>query len=175
MELGTDKRQSARLSSMVATNRSNTNTTLSAGAATNPFDYSEDEGPADNDVRHTLAVNGSATLPMDIQLAGIASYRSALPYSATTSASRPDGKPFGFRPEPRNARRGDSALSIDLRLSKTIRVGTARSVTVFAEVFNITNHVNYGGYIGTVTSSRFGEPTTAGPPRRTQLGVRIDF
>lgn len=48
-------------------------------------------------------------------------------------------------------------------------------MTAFAEVFNITNQMNYGGYIATITSSRFGEPTTAGPRRRTQLGVRIDF
>lgn len=112
---------------------------------------------------------------MDVQLAGIMSYRGALPFSATTSASRPDGKPFGFRPEPPNARRGDSALSIDLRLSKMLKIGKSLSVTAFAEMFNITNHLNYGGYIGTMTSSRFGEPTTAGTPRRTQLGVRADF
>jgi len=158
----------------LATNHSNTNATLSSGAATNPLNYSEDEGPTENDVRHNVAINGSATL-LDVQVSGILSARSALPYSATTNASRPDGLPFGFRPEPRNARRGDSALSLDLRLAKSAKVGARRSATAFVEVFNVTNAVNYADYIGTLTSNLFGQPTTAGPKRRSQIGLRIDF
>jgi carboxypeptidase family protein/TonB-dependent receptor-like protein len=159
----------------LAKNRSNTKTTLSAGAATNPFDFAEDEGPADNDVHHTLAINGSTDLPLGTQLSGILTYRSALPYSATTNAPRPDGKPFAFRPEPRNARRGDGALSLDLRLAKTMKVGARLAASAFLELFNVTNQLNYGDYIGTVTSALFGQPTTAGPKRRVQLGLRVDF
>lgn len=164
-----------KLAYTLATNRSNTNTTLSAGAATNPFDYSEDDGPADNDVRHNLTLNGASTLPLEFQLSGIASFRSALPYSATTTAPRPDGRPFGFRPEPRNSRRGDSAVSVDIRVGKVVRLGVSGSATAFLEVFNVTNQVNYDRYIGTVTSSLFGQPTTSGPARRVQLGFRIEF
>lgn len=159
----------------LASNRSNTNATLSTGTATNPFDLSEDEGPADNDVRHTVAVNGSTTFPYGIQLSGLWTYRSALPFSAVTTARRPDGKPFGFRPEPRNARRGDSAQSLDIRLAKTVRFGSYRAASAFIEAFNLTNAVNFDGYIGTVTSALFGKPTTAGPMRRMQLGLRFDF
>jgi hypothetical protein len=159
----------------LATNRSNTSATLSTGVTTNPFDYSEDAGPTDNDVRHNLTMNGSTTLPLGVQVSGIFSYRSALPYSAVTNAPRPDGKPFGFRLEPRNARRGDAALSVDLRLSKIVRFSARRTATAFVEVFNLTNEVNYGDYIGTVTSTVFGQPTTSGPMRRTQLGFRLDF
>jgi hypothetical protein len=159
----------------LATNRSNTNTTLSGGSATNPFAYAEDEGPADNDVRHNVAVNGSTILPLGLQISGILSYRSGLPYSAVTHAPRPDGKPFTFRPEPRNARRGDSAPSLDLRLAKIVKFGARRSASAFVEVFNLTNELNYGDYIGTITSTAFGQPTTGGPMRRTQLGFRFDF
>jgi hypothetical protein len=159
----------------LAANRNNTNTTLSAGGATNPFDLSEDEGPADNDVRHTLAINGSTTLPFGMQLSGMLTHRSALPYSAVTSAPRPDGKPFAFRPEPRNAQRGDSALSLDVRVGKSVKFSGRSSVIAFVEVFNVTNALNYGDYIGTVTSSLFGRPTTAGPKRRTQVGLRVEF
>jgi hypothetical protein len=159
----------------LATNRSNTSSTLSGGLATNPFDFSEDAGPGDSDVRHNVAMNGSSILPLDLQVSGILSYRSALPYSAVTNARRPDGKPFAFRPEPRNAKRGDPALSLDLRIAKIVRLGARRSGTAFIEAFNVTNEVNYGDYVGTVTSSVFGQPTTAGPMRRTQLGFRFDF
>jgi hypothetical protein len=159
----------------LARNRSNTATSLSGGVVTNPFDYSEDEGFANNDVRHTVAMNGSTTLPAGVQLSGILTYRSALPYSATTNAARPDGKPFSFRPEPRNARRGDSVMSVDVRVAKNMRLGAHHSASAFVEVFNLTNTLNYGNYIGTVTSTLFGQPTTAGPMRQTQLGFRIDF
>jgi TonB dependent receptor len=164
-----------KLAYTLARNRSNTNATLSSGSATNPFDYSEDEGPSDNDVRHVLAVNGITSLPFDVQLSGILSYRGALPYSATTNAPRPDGKPFAYRPEPRNSRRGDSAFSVDARVAKTVRLPHRASAMVLAEMFNLTNTVNYADYIGTITSSQFGTPTTAGPKRRLQLGFRVDF
>jgi hypothetical protein len=159
----------------LATNRGNTGSTLSTGIATNSFDYSEDEGPTDSDVRHSVSVNGSTTLPFGVQLSGIASYRGALPYSAVSNAPRPDGKPFAFRPEPRNARRGDSAPSLDLRVAQVVKVRARRSASAFIELFNVTNQANYSGYIGTVTSSLFGKPTTAGPKRRIQLGFRFDF
>ena len=159
----------------LATNRSNTSATLSSGVATNPFDYSEDAGPTDNDVRHNVVMNGSTSLPLGTEISGILSYRSALPYSAVTNAPRPDGKPFNFRPEPRNARRGDSALSLDLRVAKIVKVGVRRSASAFIEVFNLTNELNYSDYIGTVTSTLFGQATTGGPMRRTQVGLRLDF
>jgi hypothetical protein len=120
-------------------------------------------------------VNGITSLPFDVQLSGILSYRSALPYSAITNAPRPDGKPFSYRPEPRNARRGDSALSLDVRLAKSVRLRRRGSAMFLAEMFNLTNAVNYADYIGTITSSQFGKPTTAGPKRRLQLGFRLEF
>ena len=103
----------------LATNRSNTNTTLSTGAATNPFDYSEDEGPADNDVRHNLTVNGVALLPLGVQLSGNRKLSQRAAVQRDDERAAPDGIPFAFRPEPRNARRGDSAVSVDVRLGES--------------------------------------------------------
>jgi hypothetical protein len=168
-------RHFAKVAYTLSTNRNNTGATLSTGTATNPFDYSEDEGPADNDVRHVLTANGSSVAPFGIQLSGIVTYRSGLPYSATTNAPRPDGLPFGFRPEPRNARRGNSLVALDVRVAKIIRLGTGGSATAFVEGFNLTNHSSYANYIGVVSSSRFTEPTTASPKRRVQVGFRVDF
>jgi hypothetical protein len=65
-------------------------------------------------------------------------------------------------------------LSLDLRIAKTVAVGGA-DAQLLVEAFNVTDAVNYGDFIGTITSSRFGEPTTAAPPRRLHLGVRVDF
>lgn len=59
--------------------------------------------------------------------------------------------------------------------------GVERSTTtaadghyVLLDLQNLTNETNDGDFIGTVTSNLFGQPTTAGPMRRTQLGLRID-
>jgi hypothetical protein len=64
---------------------------------------------------------------------------------------------------------------LDVRVGKTVNVGLRRSATVFLEVFNVTNQLNYANFIETLTSSSFGQPTTAGPMRRLQLGMRLDF
>lgn len=79
------------------------------------------------------------------------------------------------RPDERNARRGDGAVAIDLRVAKTTKVGERFAATAFVEVFNVTNALKYGDDIGTVTSALFRQPTTAGQKRRAQLGFRVDF
>jgi hypothetical protein len=158
--------------------RSNTNggTSSRTASATNPFNLAEDEGPADNDVRHILNVNGSAKLPLGIQFASIMSYKSPLPYSATTTVQAPGAvDPFIHRPEPRNARRGDNTFSLDVRLSRPVALGGARSATGFLEAFNLTNATNYTTYQGSILSTRFGQPSAAGPKRQLQIGLRFDF
>src|SRR5262249_49122003 len=64
---------------------SNNNTNIFGNSPTTPLDLSEDQGPDNPDRRHNLVVNGNYRFPWDIQLAGIWVYRSAPPYSATTS------------------------------------------------------------------------------------------
>ena len=46
---------------------------------------------------------------------------------------------------------------------------------VFAAVTNIFNHMNPLGYSGVMTSPFFGQPTSAGAPRRIELGARFGF
>lgn len=171
-------RHLAKLAYTLAKNEGNTFTLLSGAVsgmgATNPFNYDEDKGPTDNDVRHALTVNGFSTLPAGIQLSAIVAYRSALPYSVTTSLQL-DTDDFPDRPEPRNSRRGDSFFSLDARLSKVIRFTRRRSVTGFVEMFNVTNAVNLRSYVGVLGSSLFGQPTAALEKRRTQVGFRVDF
>src|SRR5205823_1803899 len=143
------------------------------GSATNPFNLSEDQGPDNTDRRHNFVLNGSYIFPLDIQLAGIAVYRSAAPYSVSTRFQL-DADPFRDRPEPRNSRRGDSESTVDLRLSKIVRIGTLR-ITGFWEMFNAFNSDNFVSYQGSLQSSSFGQPLAALDKRRQQLGFRIDF
>jgi outer membrane receptor protein involved in Fe transport len=148
---------------------------LGFGSQTNPFDISEDLGPDDNDRRHNLVFDGSYLVPrVDVQAAGILSYRSALPYSVSTSFQL-DADPFTDRPEPRNSRRGDREKNVDVRVSKIFRFGGRYTATAFWEMFNVFNSDNYLRFQGSLQSSTFGLPLTEAPKRRQQLGFRFDF
>jgi outer membrane receptor protein involved in Fe transport len=165
----------AGLSYTLAKTTSNMSTGLSTGGVTNPFDLDEDLGPDDNDRRHNLVIDGSYVVPrIDVQASGIVSYRSALPYSVTTSFQL-DTDPFSDRPEPRNSRRGDKEKNFDLRVSKIFRFGGRYSATAFWEMFNVFNTDNFLRYQGSLQSSAFGLPLTEAPKRRQQLGFRVDF
>jgi outer membrane receptor protein involved in Fe transport len=165
----------AGLSYTLSKTTSNMSTGLSTGGVTNPFDLDEDRGPDDNDRRHNVVFDASYLVPrIDVQAAGIATYRSALPYSVTTSFQL-DTDPFSDRPEPRNSRRGDTERNVDLRISKIFRLHGRSSATAFWEMFNVFNVDNYQRYQGSLQSSAFGLPITEGPKRRQQLGFRVDF
>jgi outer membrane receptor protein involved in Fe transport len=165
----------AGLSYTLSKTRSNTATGISTGGTTNPFDLNEDLGPDDNDRRHNVVFDAAYLLPkIDVQLAGITTYRSALPYSVSTSVQL-DADPFADRPEPRNSLRAATDKSTDLRVSKIIRLGGRRSATVFWEMFNMFNVDNWLRYQGSLQSAQFGLPLTEGPKRRQQLGFRVDF
>jgi hypothetical protein len=108
------------------------------GVLTNPLDISEDQGFDSADRRHNLVVSGDYTFPWDIQLTGIFVYRSAPPYSATTAVQL-DADPFLDRPEPRNSRRGDGFSTLDVRATKTFKLGSRVRAAVFWEVYNLFN------------------------------------
>jgi outer membrane receptor protein involved in Fe transport len=162
------------LSYTLAKSTSNYSTTITGGAATNPLDLGEDEGPDNADRRHNVALNGSYVLPLQIQVSGIYTYRSALPYSVSTS-NQLDADPFTDRPEPRNSRRGSPLKNLDLRVSKIITLPKNLRVTAFWELFNVSNTLNFTTYQGSLQAANFGLPIAALPSRRQQIGIRVDF
>jgi hypothetical protein len=48
-------------------------------------------------------------------------------------------------------------------------------VVVYAQAFNTTNHTNPRAYSGVRTSPFFGQPLTAEPGRRIELGASVGF
>jgi len=79
---------------------------------------------------------------------------------------------------PRNNFKGRSLQRLDLRFSKEIPVGHVKLVGI-AEMFNVSNHPNYGSYNTLDGSSGFGQPTqnlsTSYLPRVWQLAFRVSF
>jgi hypothetical protein len=78
---------------------------------------------------------------------------------------------------------GDLFSSQDLRVTKTFNLQGQTRVAVFAEVFNIFNVANLGGFSYNLSNAAtFGQPTNrasqvfgSGGPRAFQLGGRVTF
>ena len=48
-------------------------------------------------------------------------------------------------------------------------------IQLFVQAQNLTNHPNYQGYSGTLTSPFFGKPTTVTGTRKVDFGVNFSF
>jgi hypothetical protein len=66
---------------------------------------------------------------------------------------------------------GDGAAAPSLPGSSTRRF----RLELYAQVFNLLNHTNLGGFSGVQTSPFFGQATSAQAPRRMELGMRFNF
>ncbi len=113
-----------------------------------------------------------------------------IPESIVTSAGNSDTVPVLDRFDgpasiapgeiaPRNALKGLPLHRIDLRVSKDINLPRGLRVTGIAEVFNVTNHANFGAYNGQISSTSFGQPRqnllNAYQPRVMQLAFKVSF
>jgi hypothetical protein len=83
---------------------------------------------------------------------------------------------------PSNYQLGRPFNSQDLRLTKTFVVKERYKFAVMAEMFNVLNYQNYGGYNFDPSSGVFGVPTQrqgqtfgSGGPRAVQVGGRFSF
>jgi hypothetical protein len=159
-------------------------------------------GYGDFDSRHRFVLSGYVTLPWDIQFGGVLTTRSAVPFNITTGTDNNRNTVVNDRPNlaagaevgtddmkdrasfvapgtasgnlPRNAGRRSAYWTLDARLAKRFQIGRA-SIEGLVEAFNLTNRVNYNGFIGNLSSAQFGRPSTAFDARQVQLGVRFEF
>jgi hypothetical protein len=83
---------------------------------------------------------------------------------------------------PENFTIRDSALSVDLRVTRSIKIKENLRLRLIAEGFNIFNVANLGGYSGDLTNTDFAQPTTRGNtifgstgPRAFQFAARLSF
>jgi hypothetical protein len=77
---------------------------------------------------------------------------------------------------------GDSFLTQDVRITKTIRVAHRVGLSLIGEVFNLLNIANLAGYSGVLNQPNYGQPSTriaqvfgSGGPRAGQLAARLTF
>jgi len=164
-----------------------------------PSDLSKDWGRSDDDQRHRLVISGAvhtsmepATTPLEyvthgFQVSTMLQAYSALPLNITsgvTTVQGTAGRPIvnGHFIE-RNAGVGSDFLSLNMRVSRTVRLGGRVQVEALVEGFNLTNHqnvltrnANFGpGAYPSNPSPTFGQITAVGEPRSFQFGARVRF
>jgi len=176
-----------------------------------PTDISRDWGRSDDDQRHRVVVDGILNTSMapatttwehlshGFQLSGMLQYYSSLPFNivsgvanmqGTTSRPLADGATappnfdvLGVSFIPRNAGAGSDFLTLNLRLSRTFRIGNAVKLDGLVEAFNIGNRVNNltrnstwgpAAYPSSPVPA-FNRITAVGDPRSLQFGARVTF
>ncbi|HWZ01409.1 MAG TPA: TonB-dependent receptor [Edaphobacter sp.] len=80
----------------------------------------------------------------------------------------------------RNTLQGGGVASLDLLYNHDFRLtkekgDKAKILSAGASAFNVLNHPNFTSYIGTLSSSRFGQPTAALAGRQLQFSVGFQF
>ena len=74
----------------------------------------------------------------------------------------------------RNGLNGQPKLILDGRVQYIWRI-QQYSAGLFLEIYNLTNHANFGDPTGARNSSNFMIPIVADNPRTAQLGFRFTF
>jgi carboxypeptidase family protein/TonB-dependent receptor-like protein len=172
------------------------------------------DGPAGRtDARHRVTLSAVVEVPGGIQIAPIFRYRSALPVGLTqgvdlngngvnndisTEAFAFDGFDANHNPVLKdlgacttiNCGRGTALSTLNLRVSKSFRLGGTARVEAIGEVFNLFDAINPGGFIGRRYLGTISNPSVNGdflrptvysgdfqqPEQRIgQIGFRLSF
>jgi hypothetical protein len=144
----------------------------------NSFDIMDDWSRASDFQRHTVRLNGIWSMPFGFSLAGSFRYGSGNFSNITTNVD-----PLGLGANrirrdlsiiPRNGFATDPFQTLDIRVSKDVRVGHM-TFSGIAEVFNLYDYARYN-YNTLETSANFRRPNgSSGDPRTGQLAFRVSF
>ncbi len=139
-------------------------------------------GRADSDRRHQFNMLGTATLHRWLNLGLSVSLLSGMPYNVTIGRDENRDGMANDRPRgiDRNTGAGPGYIGVDLRwyrefCFKPTSKEAGPTATLTADAFNVLSRVNYQNYLGALSSPFFGRPVAANPPRRLQLGLRVQF
>jgi hypothetical protein len=146
----------------------------------NDYDLSGEWARADFDRRHRINLLGRTTAIKLFDLGVGFSANTGGPYNETLGLDLYNNGRGRARPDgvPRNSLTTTGFAQLDIRASRDIKLGggkDAREVTLGFDAFNVTNRVNYGSFVGTLTSPLFGQPVTARSPRQLQFSARMKF
>jgi outer membrane receptor protein involved in Fe transport len=93
-------------------------------------------------------------------------------FDTTVFRASPAGE---FGDQGRNVLVGPGYFSWDFLAHKTFSLAARHQLQLRVEVFNLTNHVNYGRPDNRFGAASFGAISVAGPARQMQFGARYSF
>ncbi len=130
------------------------------------FTGAAEKGNAIYDQRHRFVWSGTYVAPLEINMGGIVTLASALPYNFVTGSTN-SGDLGATTDRPvihgavvgRNTGRGRPIYEVDPLVERAFALGAGRlQLNLRAEAFNALNHANFVGYSGT-----YGNGTAPGP------------
>jgi hypothetical protein len=167
--------------------------TSTAAATQDPNRLSDDWGPSDRDIRHTIT--GQATYHerrwTGLQFGLIYKYYSGLPYNVVYYGDQNRDGSYYDRPFVngvdigRNSYRTGSQQTFDIKISRDIQLYKKVKLQLSADIFNLLNR--HDTYARTNVSDKTESPTAPaafyeysypyirGDARQVQLGVRLSF
>jgi hypothetical protein len=159
-----------------------------------PYGYpNTPNGPGDFDFSSMgLKANGTYSAPFGILLSGVYRFQLGSNYARRVSASAPASCACTFTAAagangsiangllsatdifatPLNAYRQDNISVVDLRVEKTINLGSAAKLRVFFDGFNLAN-AYAAETINTRAGANFQQPTAILAPRTGRIGARL--
>jgi hypothetical protein len=141
-----------------------------------PNNLTNAHGRLANDRPHIGRVMGSFDVPkVGVLVAANVQHFSGKPWAATTQVSLPQGDQRILL-ETRGTQRLSSQTLFDLRVSRTVQLGTLHSVELFFDVLNLLNEEAEEGLVtDNFFSINFARPSVFVDPRRVMLGMRFNF
>ncbi len=148
----------------------------------NQYNPNAEWGRLKSDRRHAFNLLGNINPDHWLTLGVSATLYSGVPYNETTgtddyhtglSNARPKGVERNTLQES-GTKDVDVFWNHDFNLTKA-RGEKAKVFSVGVSAFNVLNHTIYTGYIGSLSSTRFGQPTVALPGRQIQMGSTFRF
>jgi len=151
-----------------------------------------ENGNAIFDQRHRFVLSGVYLAPWKLELGGVSTLATGLPFNFTTAANN-SGDTGATADRPvingvvvgRNAGRGTAIYEISPFVMRTVALGRERArIELRAEAFNVFNHANFVGFSGTYGNGAtagpgFGQPLTGItnqlPARSLQFSVKLAF
>ncbi len=155
----------------------------------NQYDLTGEWSRSNFDSLHFFYFYGTFNAPKGVSLGASLWVHSGQPYTMTTGTDDYGTTFANARPPgvPRNSLEGPGSTTLNLRLAKSFTLirgktgkhkkeeQTGLRATAAVDAFNILSHVNLGRPVGNLSSPFFGRSVGAGPPRRLQMLVRLQF
>ena len=147
----------------------------------NSNDWSREWGRSDLDRRQSFNLLGTVSAATWFKLGIALQVQTGAPYSQTTGRDdNRDGlaldRPAGVG---RNTLQGPGYLGLDLRWARDFALTRKKEkgpvATAAFDVFNVLNRVNYGSFVGNLSSAFYGQPVSSLPARRGQIALRLRF